>query len=137
MHPALLTLFTLTAMSASLAAEDALVAHPKITLTQVDEALLRDLFSGKRSTWKDGTAVSVILLKDGPSHQRLLDRLRKSQQQFQTGWKKLVFTGSAVMPEQVATEEELVAVVAKTPGAIGWIDSSKRSEQVKVLSVTQ
>jgi ABC-type phosphate transport system substrate-binding protein len=62
-----------------------------------------------------------------------MKKLGKSTSQFSTGWKKLVFTGKGSMPEQVGSEDELVAFVAKTPGSIGYADAGKVKDGVKAI----
>jgi ABC-type phosphate transport system substrate-binding protein len=62
-----------------------------------------------------------------------MKRLNKNTQQFQTGWKKLVFTGKASMPEQVNNDDDVVALVAKTPGSIGLVDKTKAKDSVKAI----
>ena len=52
-----------------------------------------------------------------------------------TGWKKLVFTGKGSMPESVNSEAELVALIAKTPGAIGYISADKVGDGIKAIPV--
>ena len=106
--------------------------HAALATLSVDE--VRDLFLGKRTAWDDGSKVVVVVLKSGPSHDALLRHLGRNPQQFLTGWKKLVFTGKSGMPEQVASEEELVDLVAKTPGAIGYVDAARVTDGVKTVT---
>ncbi|MBA3936266.1 MAG: hypothetical protein H0X38_02305 [Planctomycetes bacterium] len=129
--PALLA--ALFACVAAAGADDAVIVNGRATTTALSEDELRAFFLGKRTTWEDGTKVVVVVLRGGGSHESLLQRLGKSPQQFITGWKKLVFTGKGSMPEQVNSEDELVALVARTPGAIGWIDAGKVADGVKAL----
>jgi ABC-type phosphate transport system substrate-binding protein len=75
----------------------------------------------------------VVVLKDGPSHDHLLMLLNKSWSQFLTGWKRLVFTGKGTMPEMVESEDAMVAMVSKTPGAIGFIDKGRIKDGVKAV----
>lgn len=79
--------------------------------------------------------MAVIAPKGGPAHDELLGRLDKSSEQFLIGWKKLVFTGRGFMPDMIAGEEALVAMVARTPGAIGFADRAKITAGVKILPV--
>jgi ABC-type phosphate transport system substrate-binding protein len=116
-------------------ADDAVVVNSRAAIAALSDEDLRDLFLGKKTVWDDGTKVVVVVLKTGPSHDALLRRLGRNPQQFLTGWKKLVFTGKSSMPEQVASEDDLVEVVAHTPGAIGYIDAGKVKDGVKAVPV--
>ena len=134
--PLLIALVSLVASSASSAmAEETVIVNGGSAVGQLSEDDLQDYYLGKKASWPDGTKVVVVVLKDGPSHDALMKKLGKSSSQFTTGWKKLVFTGKGVMPEQVGSEDELVAFVAKTPGAIGFADAGKVKEGIKAIAV--
>jgi hypothetical protein len=125
------------ALSSILAAnaEDVLVAHPLVPVDLVDQVTLRDVFLGRRTTWPNGQRVVVVLMRDGPAHQRLAGELGKTPQQLTNWWKRLVFTGEGNMPEQVEGAPALIARVASLPGAIGWIEQPATEVQgVKVLA---
>lgn len=116
-------------------AEDVLVAHPSVPVDAVDQVTLRDIFLGRRTIWPNGQRVVVVLMRDGPAHQRLAGELGKTPQQLTNWWKRLVFTGEGNMPEQVDAGPALIARVASLPGAIGWVESPADSPQgVKLLS---
>ncbi len=127
----LLALTLLIAVGA--VAEDTIIVNPALTIGALDEDALKDVYLGKKTSWDDGSRVVVVVLKEGASHDHLLQRLNKSSPQFLTGWKKLVFTGKGTMPEMVESEDALIALVAKTPGAIGFIDKGKLKDGVKIL----
>ena len=116
-------------------AEDVVVVNSASGLAAITDDQLKDLFLGKKITWDDGGKVVVVIPKDGPANDALMKRLGKNPQQFQTGWKKLVFTGKGAMPEQVDSDDAVVAFVAKIPGAIGLVDKAKVKDGVKAIPV--
>ena len=123
-------------LSFSLApAEETVLVNGASAVTGLSDDDLKDYYLGKKASGPDGSKVVVVVLKDGPSNENLMKKLGKSSSQFATGWKKLVFTGKSGMPEQVASEDELVEVVARTPGAIGYIDAAKVKDGVKAVPV--
>lgn len=130
-----LALLLYAALTTHLRAAETVIVHPRTPVAALSEDQAREYFLGKRTVWDDGSKVIVIVVKEGMSHDGLMRLLGKSPSQFSTGWKKLVFTGKGAMPEQVDSEEELVALVAKTPGAIAFVDSSKVKEGVKALPI--
>lgn len=134
--PLLIALVSMFAVSATTAmAEETAIVNATSAIAGLSDDDLKDYYLGKKASWPDGSKVVVVVLNDGPSHDSLMKKLGKSASQFTTGWKKLVFTGKGAMPEQVKTEDQLVAFVAKTPGAIGYVDSAKAKEGVKSVSV--
>ncbi len=130
-----LSILFLVSTAVALPAEETVVVNPSVTTMGLSEDALKDVYSGKTSIWEDGTKITVVVLKQGPSHDVLMRRLSKSPQQFLSSWKKLVFTGKGTMPEVVANDQALVDFVAKTPGAIGFVDKDKLKDGVKVLPI--
>ena len=133
---ALVSVFALSATTATSAmAEETAIVNATSAIANLSDDDLKDYYLGKKASWPDGSKVVVVVLDDGPSHDSLMKKLGKSSSQFTTGWKKLVFTGKGAMPEQVKTEDQLVAFVAKTPGAIGYVDAAKAKEGVKAVQL--
>ena len=133
--PLLIGLVSVIASAIPAMAEETVLVNGASTVADLSEDDLKDYYLGKKASWPDGSKVVVVVLKDGASHEKLMGKLGKSSSQFTTGWKKLVFTGKGAMPEQVGSEDELVAFVAKTPGAIGYADAGKVKDGVKAVPV--
>jgi ABC-type phosphate transport system substrate-binding protein len=57
----------------------------------------------------------------------------KDAAQAKALWSKLVFTGKATMPKEVADNAAVKAAVAANPKAIGYIDKSAVDATVKVV----
>jgi ABC-type phosphate transport system substrate-binding protein len=139
MHPMrlsiMITLLAVIVAPTWLSAAETVIVNPKSTTTVLSEDQCRELFLGKKTTWDDGSKVVVVVLRNGPSHDGLMKLLSKSSSQFNIGWKKLVFTGKGSMPEQVDSEDEMASFVARTPGAIAFIDSGKVKDGVKPVPI--
>ncbi|GAB3378661.1 phosphate ABC transporter substrate-binding protein [Spongiibacter taiwanensis] len=52
-------------------------------------------------------------------------------------WSKMIFTGRGKPPRQVASDTAVKALVASSPGAIGYIDAASVDSSVKVLKLAQ
>ena len=77
-----------------------------------------------------------MLLKSGPVHEAFLkDYLSKSDPALEAYYRGLVFTGKASMPKALATDADVVAFVAKTKGAIGYVSAGAAAAGVKTLDV--
>lgn len=61
----------------------------------------------------------------------------KDPAQAKALWSKLVFTGKATMPKEVADNAAVKAAVAANPKAIGYIDKSAVDATVKVVYTVQ
>ena len=137
-HLTLVASFATLAVGGSLAsatAEETLVVNPASPLAGLSADQMKDYFLGKKTAWDDGSKVVVVVVKEGSTNEALLNKLGKNSQQFMTGWKKLVFTGKGSMPEQVDSDDALIALVAKTPGAIGLVDKAKVKDGVKAITI--
>jgi ABC-type phosphate transport system substrate-binding protein len=59
----------------------------------------------------------------------------KSDAALETYYRSLVFTGKGSMPKSFASEADVVAYVAKTKGAIGYVSAAANTADAKVLEV--
>ena len=83
-----------------------------------------------------GSHVDPVLIKGGPAHEAFIkEYLGKSDSALQAFYRSLVFTGKASMPKSLASDAEVVAYVAKTKGAIGYVSNGANTEGVKTLEV--
>jgi len=80
--------------------------------------------------------VEPVLEKDGPVHEAFVkEYLGKTDSALQTYYRSLVFTGKASMPKTLGADADVVAYVAKTKGAIGYVSSGANTVGVKILEV--
>ncbi len=77
-----------------------------------------------------------MLAKGGPAHEAFLkEYLGKSDSALQAFYRSLVFTGKGSMPKALASDADMVAYVARTKGAIGYVSSAANTNGVKTLEV--
>jgi ABC-type phosphate transport system substrate-binding protein len=112
------------------------IANPGVKATEISKSDLRDVFTGASTSLKDGTHVVPILLKAGTANEEFLQAyIGKSDSAYRAGWRGLVFSGEATMPKNVDDDAAVVAFVARTPSAIGYISKASPHDGVKVLTV--
>ncbi|MGO8797199.1 MAG: hypothetical protein ACLQLC_20460 [Candidatus Sulfotelmatobacter sp.] len=122
--------------SVARAQEAVVVANSGVKATEVSSSELRDVFTGDKSSLKDGSHVTPVTLKSGAAHEAFLKKyVGKSDSAFRAGWRSLVFTGQGSMPKTFDTEAALVDYVAATPGAIGYVSKDAANDKVKTLEV--
>lgn len=131
MHTAFLILI---AACGAIAAADTVVVNPSVEVAALSDDQFKDIYLGRKTSWDSGAKIVVVLAENGPANDALMAKLGKSGSQFTTGWKKLVFTGKGTMPEMVKDEAAVIALVAKTPGAIGFITAAG-GDGVKAVTV--
>jgi ABC-type phosphate transport system substrate-binding protein len=97
---------------------------------------LKAFYLNKSKSWSDGSAVTLAVLEGGATHDAFLDtHIGKNDKSFASFWKRIVFTGKGAAPKAFASEAELVAFVARTPGAIGYVDAGAAGDGAKQLAV--
>jgi ABC-type phosphate transport system substrate-binding protein len=139
MKRTLITFFLLAAALAacgSAQAQVVIIANPGVKAADVSKSDLRDVFTGAASSFKDGSHVAPVLLKEGSAHDEFLSSyIGKNDTAFRAGWRSLVFSGQASMPKSLDSEAAVVEYVAHNAGAVGYIGKATPHEGVKVLSV--
>jgi hypothetical protein len=76
------------------------------------------------------------MLKSGPVHGEFVaDLVGRSEHRFASYWRQMVFTGKGVPPKSFASEDDLVAFVKATPGAVGYVSPETDVTGVKILTV--
>jgi ABC-type phosphate transport system substrate-binding protein len=111
------------------------IANPSVKATEVSKNDLKDVFTGASTSLKGGGVVP-ILQKAGAAHEEFLQAyIGKNDTAYRAGWRSLVFSGQGTMPKSLDSDAAVVAFVAHTAGAIGYIGKATPHEGVKVLTV--
>jgi ABC-type phosphate transport system substrate-binding protein len=127
---------TLGISSLAQAADVKIIANESVGASSVSVEELKGVFLATKSSLSDGSHVTPVLEKDGPVHESFLkDIVGKTDSAFETYYRSLVFTGKASMPKTTASDADMVAYVAKTKGAIGYVSAGAATEGVKTLEV--
>jgi TonB family protein len=119
----------------SLAGEIKVVANPSVKTDMISPGELKRVFLEENLSL-DGAHVEPVLAKDGPVQEAFLQQyLGLSEDDLQTYYRALVFTGRGSMPKALGSDAEVVAYVARTRGAIGYVSGAASAEGVKTLAV--
>ena len=114
-----------------------IVVNSSVPVSQITETQLRDIFTGVRTRFDNGTRAVPVMLKGGPVHEVFLNRhVGDTPDEFRVRWRKAVFTGQGSMPKECRSEAELLNYVEATPGAIGYVSRLSGSSTVKLMTVT-
>lgn len=111
-------------------------ANPAATISRKQ---LADLFLKKVTRWPDGDTVHAVEPPEASLARAyfLSDVMGgKSAFAMRMFWNRRVLSGREVPPVEKASEEEVVAYVRATRGAIGYLVSATPPPGVKVLAVT-
>ena len=114
-------------------AQVVVVVNPKAAESTMTKEQVAQFFLGK------STAMTPIDQPDGAPiradfYKKVAD---KDAAQAKALWSKLVFTGKATMPKEVADSAAVKAAVAANPKAIGYIEKSAVDATVKAVYSVQ
>jgi ABC-type phosphate transport system substrate-binding protein len=117
------------AASAPAMAEVVVVVNPKAAEATMTKEQVAQFFLGKSSTM-----TPVDQPEDAPIRGEFYKKVTdKDASQAKALWSKLVFTGKATMPKEVANSAAVKALVAGNPKAIGYMEKSAVDASVKVV----
>ena len=98
----------------------------------LDKAGVQAIFLGR--TAQVGGQPAVVVFQKGPVRAQFESGVvGRAGAQLTSHWSRLVFTGRAKAPEEVADDAAVKAKVASTPGAIGYISDAAVDSSVKVI----
>ena len=126
----------LSGLSFQALAETVVVVHPSNS-TEIDTKQIQRIFLGKEKKFSDGSETSPVNQVSDSSVRSNFDTsvLGRSSSQVSAYWSKLVFTGKGVPPKEVENDAAVIALVAKNPSAIGYVNSTSVDDSVKVISI--
>ena len=118
------------------AGETKVIANSNVKTDSISERELKRVFLEENNSLKDGTHVEPVLEKDGVVHEAFLrEYIGKTNEDLQTYYRALAFTGRGSIPKNLGSDAEVVAYVARTRGAIGYVSATASTGGVKTLVV--
>lgn len=120
----------------ALGADIRVIANPSVKASAISPADLKSVYLKTRTSLADGTHVEPVLLKSGSLHLAFVRQyVGKSDTALEIYYRSLVFTGKAMMPKALGSEEQVVDYIAKTKGAVGYVSAGVSLAGVKILDV--
>jgi len=111
-----------------------IVAGAASAISELSKEQAEQLYLGRASTLRDGTAVSLADLPPGPTRDRFYARLTgKNPSQIRAHWSRMVFTGRALPPREVTDTEQLRSLLAANPDLIGYLPATAADDRLKIL----
>jgi len=117
------------------AADIKVVANPSVKAVHLSTDELKRIFLAT-NTSLEGGHVEPVFEKGGATHEAFLKQyLGKTDAALSIYYRSLVFTGKAFMPKMLASDEEVLEYVAKTRGAIGYVNAAASTPGTKAIAV--
>lgn len=118
------------------AQEVVLIGNKSIPENVLNSDDIKNIFLGRKTRWSNDTKIQFVILKRGDIHEKFLkDYIGKTDSQYTTYWKKMVFTGKGRSPQAFESAQALVEFVASTPYAIGYAPASVTNDTVKIIKI--
>lgn len=116
---------------------DVAVVINKHNALSVNESDISRLFLGKMKSFDSGENAKPVNLKFGNSIRKEFEQkvLNKSSQQVKAYWSKLIFSGRGKPPKEVTSDSEVIKFILENEGAIGYIDATNVTDDLKVIKV--
>jgi ABC-type phosphate transport system substrate-binding protein len=117
------------------AGDDYLIIVNKDNANTVTSDFVAKAYRGEAKTWPAGGSVTTVTLYDESATRAAFDKavLGKSPGQSRAMWAQLTFTGKAVPPKMVESDEEAIKVVSENKNAIGYVSPKANVGAVKVV----
>lgn len=130
----LITLIVASVLSFNVAAGMVVIGN-NAGVNELSKSDVKKLFMGKKSKLDNGQNAQIIELVDGSDGKLAFHDVAtgRSESQLKSGWSRLVFSGKAEAPIQVADYSAVIGEVSGKTNAIGYIDDSALTADVKVL----
>jgi len=111
------------------------IANPSVSASEISIEDFKAVFL-EINTAVAGSQVAPVLAKAGRAHEVVLkEYLGKSDATLMTYYRGLVFTGKASMPKVCDSDADIVAYVAKTKGAVGYVGAGVAAAGTKTLAI--
>jgi ABC-type phosphate transport system substrate-binding protein len=103
----------------------------------VDKALLAEIYTGQSKLWRGGGQIQAYdLPDDDPSRLGFCETLLgKSIGNMRALAAQNLFSGKAIPPKKVGSDEEMKKAVSSNKGAIGYIKASATDDSIKVVAI--
>ena len=114
-------------------AGDIVVIVNKSNTNTVDKDTVAKIYKGHFKNWPSGGEVADLTLPDdNPETGKFCnDIIGKSLSHMKQVWSQMMFSGQALPPKQVASDEEMKKTVNGNVNAIGFIKASSLDDSVK------
>lgn len=115
------------------------IVHPSNAVQTISKHELASYFLKKSTAWPGGAAVQPV---EPPESAEVRERfvtevIGKSPSALKSYWNKLIFAGREVPPVEKRSDEEVLAFVRATPGAVGYVSPGVPLAGVKPVKLKE
>ena len=108
-------------------------------VSQVSAGELSRMFMKKLNRWQSGLDVVPVDLPESAAAREAFSAAvhGKAVSAVHAFWQQQIFSGRAVPPAEKASDEQVIAFVRSTPGAVGYVSAGASLSGVKRVQVVR
>lgn len=135
MRRAIIWLCLMTA-SATVTAEEFAVIVNRVNNQAVDRAWVAKVYLGEVKSWLGGDPIVAYDLPEDNVVRASFSKtlLNRSVANMKALWAQFTFSGRAVPPKQLKTDEDVKKAVAENKNAIGYINATSLDDSVRAIA---
>lgn len=116
-------------------AEVVVVVSARSEVSQLERIHVENIFFGRNYTFPGGSDAIPFDLEEGALERDefYMKLTGRTAAQVKSFWAKLIFTGRGRPPVVASDQDELINRLIANPNAIGYIDSSRVDERLKIV----
>lgn len=117
-------------------AQVAVIVHKSNAINNVSTAEMKNIYTGDMTKFASGSNITIVTYKsDTDSRKKFYGAIGKKYTECQSAILKRMMNDGLKPPVAFDNEDDVLAFVAKTPGAIGFVSSSAVNSSVKVIAI--
>lgn len=138
-NPKLLSLLVAVALGGTptvQTGEIKIIANRNVDVSEISRDELNRIYLMTKTSLPGASHVEPVLEKDGTVHDLFLkEYIGRTDTALTTYYRSLMFSGKALIPRSFDSDPEVVAYVARTKGAVGYVRTTASTTGVKTLKV--
>lgn len=116
----------------------AIIVHPE-NHNEFDERVTRQIFLGQIKSFPDGKEAKAFAVAGNEALRDdfITKVLRRNPHTMNAYWARMIFTAKATPPRELPSADAIKKMVANSPNAIGYINSSDIDNSVRVIAIIE
>lgn len=119
--------------AATAGAQISVIVNKAVDTRSLTTAKVASIYAMDMRSWPNGDRIVVFDSKNDGVKREFFGVLGKSEVEFKKIWMRMQLSGNGKAPESLPSDADVVARVAATPGAIGFVSSGAVSAAVKTV----
>ena len=113
-----------------------IIVNAKSTVQTLTKKEVKNIFLGEIKSFPNGNPAKPVVQPIGaPSRAAFMNKIiQRNESRWRAHWARLLFTGKGIPPLELEEDDELLEVIARKKGAIGYfVGEDKEYKGVRVL----